>query len=120
MPWMHLRLCAPLAAFGSTAIDALGVTRDFPAQSMLVGLLANALGWTRRSQGSRSSTTICASGRASGATLSPGCPVGDAPVAVSGRVAVDLETGLAEGEDPVLGNPAPRVQALLDRPVVPQ
>ena len=48
MPWMHLRLCAPLAAFGGTAIDALGVTRDFPAQSMLVGLLANALGWTRR------------------------------------------------------------------------
>ncbi len=48
MLWMHLRLCAPLAAFGGTAIDALGVTRDFPAQSMLVGLLANALGWTRR------------------------------------------------------------------------
>ena len=45
---MHLRLRAPLAAFGGVAIDARGVTRDFPAQSMLVGLFANALGWTRR------------------------------------------------------------------------
>ena len=47
MRWMHLRLCAPLAAFGGEAIDARGVIRDFPAQSMLTGLLANALGWTR-------------------------------------------------------------------------
>ena len=47
MRWMHLRLCAPLAAFGGEAIDARGVTRNFPAQSMLTGLLANALGWTR-------------------------------------------------------------------------
>ena len=47
MRWMHLRLHAPLAAFGGEAIDARGVIRDFPAQSMLTGLLANALGWTR-------------------------------------------------------------------------
>ena len=47
MRWMHLRLCAPLAAFGGEAIDARGVIRDFPAQSMLTGLLGNALGWTR-------------------------------------------------------------------------
>ena len=47
MRWMHLRLRAPLAAFGGEAIDARGVIRDFPAQSMLTGLLANALGWSR-------------------------------------------------------------------------
>ena len=48
MRWLHLRLCAPLAAFGGEAIDARGVTRDFPSQSMLTGLIANALGWHRR------------------------------------------------------------------------
>ena len=47
MRWLHLRLRAPLMSFGGEAIDALGVIRDLPAQSMLVGLLANALGWTR-------------------------------------------------------------------------
>ena len=47
MRWMHLRFRAPLAAFGGEMIDARGVIRDFPAQSMLTGLLANALGWTR-------------------------------------------------------------------------
>ena len=47
MRWLHLRLCAPLGAFGGEAIDAYGVTRDFPARSMLAGLLANALGWRR-------------------------------------------------------------------------
>ena len=47
MRWIHLRLCAPHAAFGGETIDAHGVIRDFPAQSMLTGLLANALGWTR-------------------------------------------------------------------------
>ena len=48
MRWMHLRLWAPLAAFGGEAIDARGITRDFPSQSMLTGLIANALGWHRR------------------------------------------------------------------------
>ena len=47
MRWVHLRLHAPLAAFGGEAIDTRGVTRDFPARSMLTGLLSNALGWTR-------------------------------------------------------------------------
>ena len=47
MRWLHLRLRAPLMSFGGVAIDAYGVIYDFPAQSMLVGLLANALGWTR-------------------------------------------------------------------------
>ena len=45
--WLILRLEAPLLAFGGVAIDHMGVTRDFPAVSMLTGLLANALGWRR-------------------------------------------------------------------------
>ncbi|WP_459617088.1 type I-E CRISPR-associated protein Cas5/CasD [Bordetella sp. 2513F-2] len=40
-----MRLRAPLIAFGGEAIDNLGVIRDFPALSMVTGLLANALGW---------------------------------------------------------------------------
>ena len=36
-----------MASFGSEAIDARGVTADFPTQSMLTGLCSNALGWTR-------------------------------------------------------------------------
>ena len=47
MRWMHLRLRAPMAAFGGEIVDAHGVIRDVPAQSMLTGLLANALGWER-------------------------------------------------------------------------
>ncbi|MCA8837211.1 MAG: type I-E CRISPR-associated protein Cas5/CasD [Proteobacteria bacterium] len=47
MRWMHLRFCAPMASFGGEAIDAHGVTRDFPVRSMLTGFLANALGWDR-------------------------------------------------------------------------
>ena len=34
-------------AFGGETIDAYGVIRPFPAASMLVGLLANTLGWRR-------------------------------------------------------------------------
>lgn len=45
--WLHFRLHAPLVAFGGESIDAYGVTRDFPGQSMLTGLFANALGWMR-------------------------------------------------------------------------
>jgi CRISPR system Cascade subunit CasD len=45
--WLVLRLEGPLAAFGGVAIDQVGVTRDFPAVSMLTGLIANALGWER-------------------------------------------------------------------------
>lgn len=43
--WLHMRLCAPLMAFGGVAVDQVGPTRDFPAASALTGLLANALGW---------------------------------------------------------------------------
>lgn len=42
-----LRLASPLIAFGGETIDSYGVIRDFPALSMVTGLLANALGWDR-------------------------------------------------------------------------
>ena len=42
-----LRLDSPLVAFGGETIDNLGVIREFPALSMITGLLANALGWDR-------------------------------------------------------------------------
>lgn len=42
-----LELNSPLVAFGSAAIDNLGVISDFPALSMVTGLIANALGWDR-------------------------------------------------------------------------
>jgi len=42
-----LRLEAPLVAFGGETIDNYGVIREFPALSMVTGLLANALGWGR-------------------------------------------------------------------------
>ena len=45
--WLILRLEAPLLAFGGVTVDQEGVTRDFPAASMLTGLLANALGFRR-------------------------------------------------------------------------
>jgi CRISPR system Cascade subunit CasD len=45
--FLILRLEAPLMSFGREAIDANGPTRDFPDASMLTGLLANALGYTR-------------------------------------------------------------------------
>jgi len=42
-----IRLSSPLIAFGGEAIDNFGVIRDFPALSMITGLIANALGWDR-------------------------------------------------------------------------
>ena len=42
-----MRLRAPLGAFGGETVDARGVIHDFPAQSMMTGLIANALGWSR-------------------------------------------------------------------------
>lgn len=42
-----MRLEAPLIAFGGETIDNFGVIRDFPALSMVTGLLANALGYRR-------------------------------------------------------------------------
>ena len=47
MRHLLLDLQAPLLAFGGETIDNYGVIRDFPAASMLTGLLANALGWRR-------------------------------------------------------------------------
>lgn len=45
--WLHLLLEGPLLAFGGVRIDQFGPTRDFPAASMLTGLIGNALGWHR-------------------------------------------------------------------------
>lgn len=42
-----IRLSSPLIAFGGETIDNFGVIRDFPALSMMTGLMANALGWNR-------------------------------------------------------------------------
>ncbi|MEF8724251.1 MAG: type I-E CRISPR-associated protein Cas5/CasD [Candidatus Accumulibacter delftensis] len=42
-----MRLAAPLMAFGGETIDNYGVIREFPALSMVTGLLANALGYRR-------------------------------------------------------------------------
>ncbi|MDR5734900.1 type I-E CRISPR-associated protein Cas5/CasD [Caballeronia sp. LZ025] len=42
-----MRLRAPLIAFGGEVVDNYGVIRDFPAMSMITGLIANALGWDR-------------------------------------------------------------------------
>jgi CRISPR system Cascade subunit CasD len=47
-----IRLSSPLIAFGGETIDNLGVIRDFPALSMVTGLIANALGWDRSDDGS--------------------------------------------------------------------
>ena len=43
--WLVLRFEAPLIAFGGVAIDQVGPVHDFPAASMLTGLIGNALGW---------------------------------------------------------------------------
>lgn len=45
--WLVLHIEAPLLAFGGIRIDHIGVTRDFPSQSLMTGLLANALGYRR-------------------------------------------------------------------------
>jgi CRISPR system Cascade subunit CasD len=42
-----LILEGPLAAYGAEMIDARGPVRDWPGASLLTGLLANALGFTR-------------------------------------------------------------------------
>ena len=43
--WLALRFDAPVMAFGGVAIDQVGPTREFPAASMLTGMIGNALGW---------------------------------------------------------------------------
>ena len=42
-----MRLHGPLGSFGREMVDTRGPTADAPAKSMLVGLLASALGWKR-------------------------------------------------------------------------
>ncbi len=44
----HLVLCleGPLMSFGTVAVDEHGVTQAFPTQSMVTGLLSNALGYS--------------------------------------------------------------------------
>lgn len=42
-----IRLSSPLIAFGGETVDNFGVIRDFPALSMVTGLIANAMGWDR-------------------------------------------------------------------------
>ena len=42
-----LHLEAPLMSFGGNVIDFNGPTLDFPLASLVTGLIANALGWTR-------------------------------------------------------------------------
>jgi len=48
MNLLLLTLDAPLMSFGTSIIDAKGFIQPWPAASMLVGLLANALGYERR------------------------------------------------------------------------
>ncbi len=47
MRHLIMRLEAPLMAFGGETIDNYGFIRRFPSASMITGLLANALGWSR-------------------------------------------------------------------------
>lgn len=42
-----LRLDAPLMSFGGDTVDNLGIVKDHPAQSMIAGLIGNALGYER-------------------------------------------------------------------------
>lgn len=51
MDFLLLRLEAPLMAFGGPIVDNRGVTRRFPAVSMVAGLCANALGLSHRDVG---------------------------------------------------------------------
>lgn len=44
---LMLALEGPLAAYGAEMVDARGPVRDWPGGSLLTGLLANALGYTR-------------------------------------------------------------------------
>ena len=47
MRWLHINFNTPLGSFGGETIDSFGVTHDFPTKSLMVGLFANSLGWTR-------------------------------------------------------------------------
>lgn len=43
--YLILRFDAPLMSFGGPIVDNFGIVQEFPALSMLTGLLANALGY---------------------------------------------------------------------------
>ena len=45
--YIFLDLEAPMTSFGGEAVDSQGVVRDFPARSMIAGLIGNALGLER-------------------------------------------------------------------------
>ncbi len=45
--WLIVNLESPLMSFGGVLIDHIGETRDFPTQSAITGLFANAMGWRR-------------------------------------------------------------------------
>jgi len=45
MKHVVMYLEGPLAAYGAPAVDSYGKIQVFPGKSMLVGLIANALGW---------------------------------------------------------------------------
>ena len=47
METLLLRLDAPMMSFGSVLVDNIGRTSPFPGKSLLTGLFANALGYTR-------------------------------------------------------------------------
>ena len=47
MRHLIIHLEGPLMSFGGEVIDNYGYVQSYPAKSMLVGMLANALGWKR-------------------------------------------------------------------------
>lgn len=46
-----LRFDAPLMSFGGVIVDQHNITDRFPAESLLAGMLANALGWSHADHG---------------------------------------------------------------------
>ncbi len=103
--WLHLRLCAPLMAFGGVSIDHVGPTRDFPSSSALTGLLANALGW-RREEG------------AAHQALQDRLVFG-ALIATQGRLVTDSQNAKLEAKDrgwTTRGTPDERAGATYDSP----
>ena len=86
-----------MASFGGPTIDAIGVVDDAPAQSMMTGLLANALGWSRDDAARQSELQD----RLAVATLWP-------QEAASRRI-VDYQTALIDHNDVAwTTRPAPR------------
>lgn len=103
--WLHLRLAAPLMAFGGVAIDHVGPTRDFPSASALTGLFANALGWRREE-------------RARHQELQDRLVFG-ALIATQGRLLTDSQNAKLEANDrgwTTWGRPEERAGATYDSP----